>query len=177
MLKVSIPVMDLRSTTTAGDTLKPHCRLCRQDMVSGTYCLVLRNRQCSTRVGALGVLDFSEGWHVYVGSAQGAAGLSRVARHIRVAGKGTASPRWHIDYLLVHPEFSLAAAVCAVTGDRESECAVARILGGVPVPGFGCSDCRCASHLFYFSSNPENDIISTLSSLGLSASIKTINKS
>ena len=146
-------------------------------MDRGTYCLILRNRRCWVKVGALGVISFPEGWHVYVGSAQGPSGLSRVRRHIRVASEGIGTPRWHIDYLLVHPEFSLTAVACAVTAERETECLIARHIGGVPVPGFGCSDCRCSSHLFHFSSNPEKAILSTFSSRGLSASIKTINKS
>ena len=146
-------------------------------MDRGTYCLILRNHRCGVKVGALGTLSFTEGWCVYVGSAQGAAGFSRVKRHLRVASEGTGNPRWHIDYLLVHPAFSLVAVACAVTTDRESECTIARRLGGVPVTGFGCSDCRCSSHLFYFTSNPEKTVISTFLSLGLSASIKTINKS
>jgi Uri superfamily endonuclease len=146
-------------------------------MDKGIYCLILRNRGCRVKVGALGTLLFPEGWHVYVGSAQGTAGLSRVTRHIRVAAGKPCSPRWHIDYLLLHPGFSLAAVACAITGDRESECAIARHLAGVPVPGFGCSDCRCPAHLFYFPSNPEKVIITTFSSQDLSATIKTINKS
>jgi Uri superfamily endonuclease len=146
-------------------------------MDSGTYCLILRNRRCVVKVGAIDTISFPEGWHVYVGSAQGTAGLSRVKRHIRVASRGITAPRWHIDYLLVHPAFSLVAVACATTVDRESECTVAHRLGGAPVPGFGCSDCRCPSHLFYFTSNPEKTVISTFSTLDLSASIKTINKS
>jgi Uri superfamily endonuclease len=146
-------------------------------MDRGTYCLILHNRRCRVKVGAMSTISFPEGWHVYVGSAQGTAGLSRVKRHIRVASGGITAPRWHIDYLLVHPAFSLVAVACAITGNRESECIVARCLGGVPVPGFGCGDCRCSSHLFYFMSNPEKIVISTFSTLDLSASIKTINKS
>jgi len=146
-------------------------------MDRGTYCLIFRNRGCSVNVGALGTLNFHPGWHVYVGSAQGSGGFSRVLRHIRVAGGGPCTPRWHIDYLLVHPEFSLAAVACVTTGDRESECTIARNIGGVAVPGFGSSDCRCPSHLLYFPSNPEKSIISTFSSRNLSATIKTINKS
>jgi Uri superfamily endonuclease len=146
-------------------------------MDRGTYCLILRNRRCVVKVGAMGTISFPEGWHVYVGSAQGTAGLSRVKRHIRVASGGIAAPRWHIDYLLIHPAFSLVAVACAKTGERENECIVARILGGVPVPDFGCGDCRCPSHLFHFKANPEKIVIKTFSNLDLSASIKTINKS
>ncbi|MDR1747655.1 MAG: DUF123 domain-containing protein, partial [Spirochaetaceae bacterium] len=40
------------------------------------------------------------------------------------------------------------------------ECALAEnlaLMGGVPVAGFGSSDCRCGSHLYYFPYPPEGD--------------------
>jgi Uri superfamily endonuclease len=146
-------------------------------MYKGTYCLILYNRGTTLTVGSLGSVTFPCGWYVYVGSAQGPGGLSRVSRHIRVASQKSASPKWHIDYLLVHPDVTLNTAVCAESGNRYTECLLATILGGNPVAKFGSSDCHCHSHLFYFDSNPEKKVISAFSSLSLSASIKTINNS
>jgi sugar fermentation stimulation protein A len=40
---------------------------------------------------------------------------------------------------------------------RNLECELAAALedlGGKGVPGFGCSDCSCASHLYYFRDRP-----------------------
>ena len=144
-------------------------------MYSGVYCLILENNPCSISVGAQGAITFVGGWHVYCGSARGPGGLSRVSRHIRVSRDGTAHPRWHIDYLLAHQEFRLRSAVCAPALSRETECRLAGIVTTHPVSGFGCSDCRCRSHLGYFESNPENDVVSAFHSLGLTATIKTIN--
>jgi Uri superfamily endonuclease len=147
-------------------------------MDKGSYCLILATKSGSTiTVGSLGSLRFQPGWYIYCGSAQGPGGLARVARHLRVHTTGIPHPRWHIDYLLGSDFFRLMASVSAPASDRETECRIARLLSGVPVEGFGCSDCRCHSHLFFYQENPRNDALSAFSSLGLSATIQTMNKS
>jgi Uri superfamily endonuclease len=96
------------------------------------------------RVGALGKLPLAKGTYLYVGSAQN--GLEkRVERHFRREKRRF----WHIDYLLENP----AARIVTVfykEAPKTSECAIAESIGkcGEAVPGFGCSDCRCRSHLF-----------------------------
>ncbi|HPH34720.1 MAG TPA: GIY-YIG nuclease family protein [Methanoregulaceae archaeon] len=144
-------------------------------MHKGVYCLVFRNISCTVEVGALGQVAFFRGWHVYTGSAQGQGGLARVARHIRVKREGIRSPHWHIDHLLVHPEFRLSAVACALTTVKTDECRIAGLLARDPVPGFGCSDCHCRSHLAYFKSNPEKRIRSAFSKTGLDVTITTLN--
>lgn len=161
----------------ATGTSKPPVSFSAWHMYKGTYCLILRTQGCTLTVGSLGTVTFPRGWYVYVGSAQGPGGLSRVRRHIRVAAQGNASPRWHIDYLLLLPEITLAAVACAESDDRQIECLLAAALGGEPVTDFGSSDCSCRSHLFYFDSNPEKKVISAFLSVNLSATIKTINNS
>jgi Uri superfamily endonuclease len=143
-------------------------------MEKGIYCLVLSLGHSVIKVGALGECEFRTGWHIYTGSAQGPGGLSRVARHIRLARCRSGTPRWHIDYLLQDPGCILNYAVCARTA-RPLECDLARALKGEPIPGFGCSDCHCLSHLFYFNKNPENEIINAMRSLGLGQVIARIN--
>ena len=110
-----------------------------------TYALLIKlDTTRSITVGRLGDISFNEGWHCYVGSAlNGLKG--RVARHLRRDKK----VRWHIDYLLEH-----APAVAVVWGlsKQRLECQVAEGLSAqrlVSVRGFGASDCRCPSHLFY----------------------------
>jgi Uri superfamily endonuclease len=144
-------------------------------MHKGIYCLVLQNRSCIVEVGALGPLPFAHGWHVYTGSAQGPGGLARVSRHIRVQREGIRSPHWHIDYLLVHPAFCLISVACAPTADHEDECRIAGHLTMTPVPGFGCSDCSCRSHLGHFGTHPKKAIKSTFSHAGLDVTITTLN--
>ncbi|OPX67506.1 MAG: hypothetical protein A4E40_01022 [Methanoregulaceae archaeon PtaU1.Bin059] len=142
-------------------------------MHSGVYCLVLENTPCREQVGALGPVEFPGGFHVYVGSALGPGGLSRVARHIRCAREGIARPRWHIDYLLASDAFILRSVFCIPTEER-LECRLASLIPGRPVPGFGCSDCDCASHLFSFLEHPRVHLARAASKLGLSAHSKTI---
>jgi Uri superfamily endonuclease len=147
-------------------------------MDKGSYCLILTcNHSSSLTIGSLGEVRFSEGWYVYCGSAQGPGGLVRVARHLRVHTSGISAPRWHIDYLLCSTSFGLMASVSAPGRERENECRIAGSLSGEPVYGFGCSDCSCRSHLFFYQENPRIDVLSAFSSLGLTATIQTINKS
>ncbi len=111
----------------------------------GSYLLILDNPVLQRiEVGRLGLFTFEAGRYAYVGSAMG--GLSRrVARYIRGVGR----PHWHIDTLL--PVFRLHALYLFPSPIRQ-ECRIARIISeipqSVPVPGFGSTDCRCASHLF-----------------------------
>jgi Uri superfamily endonuclease len=116
--------------------------------MKGAYVLVVSvDELACIKVGALGRVSFRRGLYAYVGSGQ--VGLhKRVARHLRRSKKRF----WHIDYLLD----SGAANVVRVfwkDGEKSEECHVAEVLGelGVPIAGFGCSDCRCRSHLFRIS--------------------------
>lgn len=96
------------------------------------------------RVGALGRVSFKRGLYAYVGSGQ--VGLEkRVARHLRRVKKRF----WHIDYLL-GSGVARVVRVFLIEGEKSEECRVAGVLSerGVPVVGFGCSDCCCRSHLF-----------------------------
>jgi Uri superfamily endonuclease len=111
----------------------------------GIYVLAIRiSEDIVMGVGALGETRFQVGTYVYVGSAQ--ANLEqRVRRHL-----GTEKRLfWHIDYLLNSPSAKIEKAFW-MQGEKAAECVVAQELGGrgEPVAGFGCSDCRCPSHLF-----------------------------
>jgi len=91
----------------------------------------------------LGIIAFTPGVYAYVGSAQRNL-QARLHRH----GLRRKPLRWHIDYLSVHARM-IGAIV--IEGPKSLECRMAAMLakhGGTPVPGFGCSDCRCGSHLF-----------------------------
>lgn len=142
-------------------------------MDKGIYCLVFENPACTIRIGALGDLAFESGWHIYVGSALGSGGLKRLERHIALARDRHRHPKWHIDYLLTEPRFMLTSAVFAVTTER-LECPVANGLDGGGVPGFGCSDCRCHSHLVHRNGDPRGEITAVFRQLGLSPVIKRI---
>lgn len=142
-------------------------------MDKGIYCLVFRNPRCTVRVGARGEIVFREGWHVYVGSALGSGGLKRLDRHIALARERDRAPKWHVDYLLTNPAFSLQYAVCACT-HKPLECPLARALGEPCVPAFGCSDCTCTSHLFYREHDPGDEIMTAFTGFWLAPVTKTI---
>jgi Uri superfamily endonuclease len=72
----------------------------------------------------------------------------RVDRHIQVLKGTKTTRRWHIDYLLPHTR--LVEAFTTKTS-RDLECIIAKAIGRrlLAVPRFGCTDCRCPSHLHY----------------------------
>jgi Uri superfamily endonuclease len=143
-------------------------------MDKGVYCLVFRNLSCTVRIGALGEIAFRNGWHIYVGSALGSGGLLRLERHIALSRERDKRPKWHADYLLTDRSFTLRYAISAATS-RPLECRLAAALGGERVPGFGCSDCTCNSHLFYRKTDPAEEIAGVFRSLHLEPVTKTIN--
>lgn len=113
--------------------------------MNGVYCLIIAVREpFTTPIGALGNISFKAGLYVYVGSAQ--RGLAkRITRHRSTEKK----PHWHIDYLLAS-EYARLIDVYAKEAGKEEECRIAGQLKKrwEPVKRFGCSDCRCRSHLF-----------------------------
>ena len=115
--------------------------------MKGIYILVILIRKSiSIRVGALGKIEFKKGKYAYIGSAQNGI-ESRVARHLRHEKKKF----WHIDYLLDNKNVSVEE-VWYKEAPKDEECKVAGMLAGKDayptIPGFGCSDCKCVSHLF-----------------------------
>jgi Uri superfamily endonuclease len=122
---------------------------------SGVYALVLHvATDCRIKVGKLGTYHFRRGFYIYVGSAHGPGGLkARIKHH---AGKSM-RPHWHLDYL--RPMAELKEVWYAETKNRLEHhwaTAVAKMSGSeLPVKGFGSSDCRCISHLFYVPTQPK----------------------
>lgn len=98
-------------------------------------------------VGKLGRIDFASGYYAYVGSAMGPGGLAaRIRHHLRTNKK----THWHMDYL--RPAVRIDGLFIA-TGRSIREHAWALRLAAAPVSGrsidgFGCTDCRCGSHLY-----------------------------
>lgn len=114
----------------------------------GVYLLLLHvARPLALEPGRLGRFVLESGWYGYVGSAWGPGGLAaRVGRHLRPVGAKRL--RWHIDWLTAQ------APVVQVAWSVETprrECAWAQALravaAAIAIPGFGASDCACATHL------------------------------
>ena len=136
-------------------------------MNKGIYTLILRlDVPKDIRIGALSIITFQPGYYIYAGSALGSGGLSRVARHIRFYRERYRKAKWHIDYLM--EEAVLEKTVCAETNLR-LECVLASGIGGDSVLRFGCSDCDCASHLFYRKEEPTKEILAVFEKMGLHA--------
>lgn len=122
---------------------------------NGTYALVIHSQsRQKLPVGRFGPCDFQPGYYIYSGSALG--GLKgRLKRHFRADKR----LHWHIDYLL---QYTKIVEVWYSMSEERLECTwngiVAALHGAVPhIPGFGSSDCRCYTHLTYFSSMPSFD--------------------
>ena len=130
--------------------------------MNGSYVLLIRLREEQTiTTGSLGTVYFPEGYYAYVGSAMGGF-RARLSRHL----KSSKRLHWHIDYLL--QKASITGAVLCETKERV-ECQIAKALSRRfdAIPGFGCSDCRCRSHLFLAPKEMEADVMSTVNRLGM----------
>jgi len=130
----------------------------QMDSRPGTYALLLEvTNDKHIQIGKLGNFLFWKGYYLYVGSAFGPGGLkSRVGRHILVKKK----KRWHIDYLREKADL---IDIWYTTDSQKLECKLARSIitllnGFTIVKGFGASDCKCTTHLFYFMESPSSDL-------------------
>ena len=122
--------------------------------VSGTYVIILRSDTNRTiQIGRRGLLTLQPGYYLYTGSAFGPGGLkARVARHLRTEKK----LRWHIDYLRAYTvPISVWCSYAKENLEHQWAQAIHAIPEMSPVKGFGCSDCRCVTHLFYTAVKPE----------------------
>ena len=111
----------------------------------GIYCLIINVRKdIKEKIGALGKINFKKGKYVYVGSAQNNL-EKRIARHLSKDKK----LKWHIDYLLSNKNVKIEKTLYK-KADKQQECKTACFLNKfeTPIKNFGCSDCRCYSHLF-----------------------------
>lgn len=116
-------------------------------MQPGIYTIVLGlSNDIEIAVGSLGRILFPQGYYAYTGSARGPGGLKRIERHMEVLKGERTTRHWHIDYLLPLTCFE---DVIVTTTAQDLECCIARKIRErlLPIPGFGCTDCGCISHL------------------------------
>ena len=117
--------------------------------VKGTYCLCIQNHQDKKiKIGALDEIMFEKGNYMYIGSAMNSL-LPRLERHLKVSRGEHNITHWHIDYFLRQETVELKAIYTLMTNNR-LECIIAEKISqqGELIPNFGCSDCKCSSHLF-----------------------------
>ena len=113
-----------------------------RDFFMQTYQLHIRvKKSIEIQIGKLGRFQFPAGTYVYTGSAKRNL-EKRIERHLQAEKK----LRWHIDFLLAHPNVE----VTRVERFGAAECVVNQATSGtILIPKFGASDCRngCGSHL------------------------------
>jgi len=127
--------------------------------MKGIYVLVLHLADdTDLAIGNLGKFHFTKGYYYYIGSAHGTGGFKRVTRHFNVAKGKNSTRKWHIDHLLPHSE-----VLCSVLlpSQQALECKMAQKLqiSLDPMPGFGCSDCKCRSHLLFGKEDIRSEIM------------------
>ena len=134
----------------------------------GVYTLLVSlGHPLIVKPGSLSTLMLKKAEYCYIGSALN--GLHRRLKHHLSPKKRL---HWHIDYLLKSAQVSTIYWANTTT---PTECLLADGLVqlGLPsIPGFGSTDCRCESHLFF--SHTRNVIPAclnrTFGSLGLKLS-------
>lgn len=122
----------------------------KQNDGKGTYILILHlENDISIQVGKLGKLKFKKGYYAYVGSAFGPGGIkSRLKHHIHPLKKKL---HWHIDYLRKEASIKeVWVSDCKNRLEHEWGSVLENIVSSEKIPGFGCSDCKCDSHIFHF---------------------------
>lgn len=116
----------------------------------GNYCLIIHvKKDCSIKIGAKGMIDFKEGYYVYVGSALGTLS-NRIKRHLSDDKK----KHWHADYLLLNKNTKIKQVIYTYCTEK-IECDISKNINkdsNEYIESFGCSDCKCMSHLYYFNS-------------------------
>ena len=112
----------------------------------GCYCLIIKlDENSSIKIGKkLGEIKFQKGHYVYVGSAMNSL-HARVKRHLSDDKK----LHYHIDYFL---KYSKITKIICNQSKRKIECDLSQYLASKTcgIEDFGCSDCKCESHLYYF---------------------------
>ncbi len=130
--------------------------------MKGSYILLIKlPTEQTIRIGSLNSIQFPRGYYAYVGSAMSGF-KSRLRHHL----KENKRLHWHIDYLLQKTSFN--SLILCETNDR-TECAVAQALSHQfdSIPGFGSSDCKCPSHLFFTANEMESTILAILNRLDI----------
>lgn len=118
-------------------------------MMKGCYCLVIKlNEDKDLKIGKKLKISFNKGYYVYIGSAMNNL-EARVNRHL----SKTKKLHWHIDYLL---KYAKIEEVIYNEGTKV-ECDLSEQLAKKNefIRDFGCSDCECESHLYYFKNKKE----------------------
>lgn len=137
--------------------------------IKGVYVLIMRlDQESDIQIGRFGKLHFKKGFYAYTGSALGTGGFKRVERHFNISTGKNPTRRWYIDYL--SSASKITNAILLPTDDA-IECRLARSLTKISgisiIPGFGCTDCFCETHLIYANSELKSLVIDVCNNIGM----------
>lgn len=113
--------------------------------IIGSYILIIYiSKNSIIKIASLGKIKFDKGYYTYIGSAMNNLD-KRIQRHLRKEKR----LHWHIDYLLANKNVKIIKVYYIISKNRE-ECKIAYLVSkhGESIKGFGCSDCKCESHLY-----------------------------
>jgi len=107
---------------------------------------IIMKKDAKIRIGKLGTIMFKKGTYYYAGSAQNSI-EGRIKHHLNNKNK----LHWHIDYLLNNPNAEIKSIHSLKTNNKADECRTAEELSKTmnKISGFGCTDCKCESHLYF----------------------------
>jgi endonuclease-3 len=112
--------------------------------MKGSYILFIKlNNKKNIKYGINKSNYFKKGFYIYIGSALNSL-ENRINRHLRLDKK----IYWHIDYLLKHCKIF---KIFYRESDFKDECIIANLFKEyfLSINGFGSSDCKCKTHLFF----------------------------
>lgn len=115
--------------------------------------MVIKLKEDTTiKIGGLGLIYFKKGMYYYVGSAMGNIGsstlINRVKRHVSEPIKK--KNHWHVDYFLQDNNAEISQ-IFIIPNNQKIECLISEEIQGISmdqIKKFGCSDCKCKSHLY-----------------------------
>jgi sugar fermentation stimulation protein A len=141
---------DLKLSDTVRELVIPWDLVEREAQDRGNYLVILRlKRDRRIEAGSLGSVKFPRGYYCYVGSAMKDL-TQRISRHQRLTKK----KHWHIDHLREHAEFVAGVPIRSGTNREHDLASALNKIAGWSIPGFGCTDCNCATHLFGTAGDP-----------------------
>ena len=124
----------------------------RMESRAGTYALVLSSTADRIiRIGRLGRTQTHSGFYVYVGSAFGPGGVRARVGHHQIR---SVRPHWHIDFLRACTTLEQVWYSYDLVPREHHWARLLRRGASACVEGFGCSDCKCESHLYFFDAQP-----------------------
>jgi Uri superfamily endonuclease len=113
--------------------------------LKGSYILIIKSKKnFKIKIGKIGEVYFKKGYYLYIGSSKKTY-KSRILRYLNKIKR----KHWHIDYLIINKNIIIIGFILLL---NKNECDISNTLYNNKfkyINKFGCSDCKCKSHLYY----------------------------